>query len=307
MKQYRSIVSFCLLLFLLAGCEKIIDFDDKQPPKKIVLTTLVGCDSDTALITLSESSLIYDDLSFELPEDADIKIEVNGERCNNIWLEYMYSTEIILGFEASVREGDVIRISVETDKHPVAVGEEQMPSPPVILDVQTERFQHSEYTGPLIRTLIRIKDELAVSNYYRLLIKLSDNKGWWAYMDYYIDQDLVMSSLSSQEIQDGDDTNRMRIFPDDLFNGKEYTLNVYFADPFYYSHEDEEPEVTIELQALSESMYLYLRSLEMSYNSDIFSEPVRIYSNIRGGYGVVGTYHSSFYSIVLPATSFTLN
>ncbi|MCD8042066.1 MAG: DUF4249 domain-containing protein [Tannerellaceae bacterium] len=295
MKQYIYILRFCLLLFLLVGCEKIIDFDGKHPPKKIVLTTFVGCDSDTSFITISESSLIYDEIDFVIPEEAGIKIDINGKPCEKIWLAHSYtheySPEITLGFEASVKEGDVIHVSVETDKHPVVTGQETIPPPPVILDVQTEQFKHSGYDDYLMRALIRIKDDPAISNYYRLLIKLYESDDWWGYIDYYIDQDLVMSSLSSQEIQDGEDTNRMRIFPDDLFNGKEYTLNVYFWDPFYY--ENKERQLIIEVQALSESMYLYLRSLEMSSNSDIFSEPVRIYSNIKGGYGVVGTYNSA--------------
>ncbi len=294
MRQYLYLLSAGILLLLGAGCEKIIDFDGRQPPKKLVVTTMVGCDTELSTLTISESLLIYGEKDeFDMPEEGEVKIEINGEECEILeFYVYEYDRIVKCYFDAQVKEDDVIRVSVRTDKHPTATGEERVPSPPVILDVQTEPFSN-EYGEKLKRVLIRIKDDPGVSNYYRLFIKQYYDEDWWYYIDYYIDQDLVMSSLSSQEIQEGDgDTNRMRIFPDDLFNGKEYTLNIYFWDPNYYEYE-EKGTLMVELQALSESMYLYMRSLEMSYNSDIFSEPVRIYSNIRGGYGIVGAYNST--------------
>ncbi|MCD7935948.1 MAG: DUF4249 domain-containing protein [Tannerellaceae bacterium] len=299
MRQYLYLLSLGVLLLLGAGCEKIIDFDGRQPPKKLVVTTMVGCDTELSTLTISESFLIYgENDEFDMPEEGEVKIEINGEECEILeFYVYEYDRIVKCYFDAQVKENDVIRVSVRTDKHPVATGEERVPPPPVIVDVQTEPFYtepfYSEYGAGWTRALIRIKDDPGVSNYYRLFIKQYYDEERWYYIDYHIDQDLVMSSLSSQEIQEGDgDTNRMRIFPDDLFNGKEYTLNIYFWDPNYYEYEGN-GTLMVELQSLSESMYLYMRSLEMSYNSDIFSEPVRIYSNIQGGYGIVGAYNST--------------
>jgi len=43
--------------------------------------------------------------------------------------------------------------------------------------------------------------------------------------------------------------------------------------------------------ALSENLYLYLKSLELALAADRFQEPVKIFTNVDGGYGIVGVYN----------------
>lgn len=38
------------------------------------------------------------------------------------------------------------------------------------------------------------------------------------------------------------------------------------------------------------NLFKYLRSLELAMSGDNLSEPVKIYTNIEGGYGILGTY-----------------
>ncbi len=48
--------------------------------------------------------------------------------------------------------------------------------------------------------------------------------------------------------------------------------------------------VMVELQALSPELYRYLKSVELFCitESDAFSEPVQIYSNVQNGWGILG-------------------
>jgi hypothetical protein len=36
-----------------------------------------------------------------------------------------------------------------------------------------------------------------------------------------------------------------------------------------------------------------MRSLEQKWHSDLFDQPVKVYSNVNGGYGVLGIYNST--------------
>ena len=77
------------------------------------------------------------------------------------------------------------------------------------------------------------------------------------------------------------------IFSDELFQDKEYTLNVYIKlDNFI----DADQYVKVEIHSLSENLYKYLRSVELASNGDNFSEPVKLYSNIKWGYGILGAF-----------------
>jgi hypothetical protein len=51
--------------------------------------------------------------------------------------------------------------------------------------------------------------------------------------------------------------------------------------------------VKVEIHTLSEKLYQNLQSqgLASGMTGDVFSEPVKIYTNMRGGYGILGVYN----------------
>ena len=94
----------------------------------------------------------------------------------------------------------------------------------------------------------------------------------------------------------GSAANFYRIFTDDLFQGKEYTLNIYIEDANAADgpwNDYVRQYVKVEIHTLSEKLYqnLYSQELATGTTSDIFSEPVKIYTNMQGGYGVWGAYN----------------
>jgi hypothetical protein len=52
--------------------------------------------------------------------------------------------------------------------------------------------------------------------------------------------------------------------------------------------------VMVELQAISPDYYRYLKSVELYRvtESDAFSEPIQIYSNVKNGWGIFGSLSS---------------
>ena len=109
---------------------------------------------------------------------------------------------------------------------------------------------------------------------------------------------------------DGSSSNEYNVFSDEILNGKEYTLsfstnqNTAVALPGYdlnnITRENLKTEVYIDLQSISKSYYLYLKSRSASSNSNnFFSEPIQIHNNVEGGIGILGSYSSNVRKINL--------
>ena len=120
--------------------------------------------------------------------------------------------------------------------------------------------------------------------------------------DFNFDDVVAGSTTGAAEDELGLETssNVFGVFNDDLFDGKEYPLTFtiwgyrYSFFPGQEPDEIEHDQIRIELQAISRDYYLYLRTREASENSmEIFSEPIQIHNNIKGGIGILGSYTSN--------------
>lgn len=312
MKRYILPVILTSILPLLLSCEEIIDFKGSEMAPKPVVNSIINTANDVHYISLKKSNFIFSsedytnyDPSFSIPKDQDqqtredpsIKLCINDGseiKAEKITIYGLYS------FRAgNLVPGDKITLGMDAGDLGYITAEETVPHPPVILSVDTVRFYDKDTQSVQMRILIKIKDRPDEKNYYRLHINRTvrtDPGGSWesayTYTDFFINQDIALSSLSNRGIQE-EDENLYRIFPDDLFQGEEYTINVYFPLALGSYMVKEFVRVTIELQALSQSMYLYMRTVEQSQNADVFSQPVKVYTNVKGGYGVLGIYNST--------------
>lgn len=169
-----------------------------------------------------------------------------------------------------------------------------MPNPPLILSVTPEWFTGATDGISYLSTKIRIKDRQDEDNYYRIVIHnktvfIENNPDEidWATSEVYVDREILFKNISGTL---GDtDTNLFTIFSDELFKGKEYSLNVYIRKDNFSAWKAKQ-YVKVEIHSLSDNLYQYLRSLELAANEDNYTEPVKIFSNINGGYGIIGAY-----------------
>jgi len=318
--------TYAAIALLLASCEEIVDFKGNIPPDKLVVNSIISATYHTHYnINLSTTSFIFEkpassdyspESSLQIPDDyepddlenAKVKLTIDDEPVNVVRNGY---TSHYFTLPEPVQAGQKFSLSIDAGKLGVIKAEDIMPQPPTIVSVDTVRVYDQEAYMVYMRTLIRIKDNPKEKNYYRLIVKQKnftqdEHTGSWydgsATNYYYINQDVVLSSLTNENsLEREEDENKSRIFPDDLFQGQEYTLNIYYPVPFGKYSDRQKLEVDIELQALTESMYLYMRTVELSNNSDTFTNPVRIYSNIQNGQGIMGLYNSTSYSLTIPS------
>ena len=234
--------------------------------------------------------------------------------------------------------GDKIKITAEhPDFPPVESEETEIPALIQIISIDTVDFKcyatkySAIYTGDYIddyypnyettedsvyrvvtssKVRITFNDPEKIKNYYRVFVGINDkydgeNDSYNRVFCY--STDLVFSN----SMMGLENTCWYNEFNDLLFDGETYTLTIGFYQERSYNRSDEyyyrdripnEREITVRLESLCESNYKYYSSLSLSgYVGDgVFSEPVQIYSNIKGGMGIAGAYSVSRSTIQLP-------
>ncbi|MDR2621646.1 MAG: DUF4249 domain-containing protein, partial [Dysgonamonadaceae bacterium] len=82
-------------------------------------------------------------------------------------------------------------------------------------------------------------------------------------------------------------------------NIKIYLSTGYVYFPPYEGYKITSLAMQVTLQSLSPSYYMYLKTRDANSESNFFTEPVQIYTDIKGGIGIFGNYSNSIYRIPL--------
>lgn len=300
-KRIEQILVLTLAMAITNGCEKEIAISREDSAPKAVLNAVINCTADANSVKLSESVSPYSSAEAVRIENPNLELKINGSD-KKITFDAYKENQGYYHFVGPLFPGNKVEISGHTAKHGTFSSFDYAPIPAEIVSVNTGWFTGKANNVSHLRTLVKIKDRPDTRDYYRIVIRdktLSDNKADssavpWNLQDVYVDQEKLFNSASGSGGGDKD-AHKYRIFADDLFQGKEYTLNVYIRKDRLDTSRFKSARhlVKVEIHALSENLYKYLRSLELASVENNFQEPVRIYSNISGGYGIVGIYNVS--------------
>jgi len=133
---------------------------------------------------------------------------------------------------------------------------------------------------------VEIDDDVSKRNYYEIMVNITeiDNEdyvGWGNQGLFNLSEPVFVN-----------EENPKHLFSDDLFNGTNYTLNAGFV-----MHEDVNSfNLELVFRQVTKDYYNYKKKLdkhiEAQGGDDIFGymEPVQMFSNINGGYGVFTGY-----------------
>jgi hypothetical protein len=297
-KIYHIIV-LVIVLASASGCEKEIPISPDDSAPKVVLNAIINCTSEANSVKLSESVPLFSAAEASRIENPNLQLKINGLD-KEITFDTYKDIHSYYRFTEPLSPGDKVEIGGYTSKHGAFSGFDNVPFPAEIVSVSTEWFRGKVNDVSYLRTLIKIKDNPDAKNYYRIVIRdktlfdsgTDESTIPWNLQEVYVDQEILFNNITGIG---GDDDHIYRVFPDDLFQGKEYTLNVYIRKDRFNTSDFESVRhlVKVEIHALSENLYKYLRSLELSSAEDNFQEPVKIFSNVNGGYGIVGIYNVS--------------
>lgn len=313
MKREFIILLF-FVTFIYSSCYKDINMDKYYPNPDLVLNGVVSADT-VVMLSISRTKFFTDTNHYEIINDAEVSLFVNG-----IFYEYMQWTMDSSFYGGGVymsyykpQTGDIIKIEAAT-KYGNAWVEDSVPAKVRIEDVAFSHRLLFEGKGfgvdengniveiPTMEITYRITftDDAAVKNYYLIRVENPLPYGF-GNLDFssepvFVDQVSVIDGLFGDNSIPGQGG---RAFSDHLLNGQRYTLVVKESQssnsPFY----DYAPALgrKLILYAITESYYNYLMSMQMSADSENntnlstfgFAEPVRIFSNINGGVGIIAT------------------
>ncbi len=324
MKRILYILPFSFLLIMaMASCEKEIKFKGKETEPLIVVNSLIKTDSIISARITKSKFFLSEKYHYEYVKNADVTLYVNNEFKES--LTHQINGKYISTTKANPL--DTIKLKVQVNGYKDIYSQTVVPEDVEILlcDTVHKDIKHiynlyyDRETGQLtndtvfhsiegkLQFTLKIKDNPKENNYYRLtLIKdanYEDEEYSYTFnfpfalegLEHQIDDDLFNAFYDEEQSQ--------HLFTDNMLNGKEITLgfSIEFAIlNLLPGFEEEFPDFqtvadkyTINLQSINRDMYLYLKTIEVAPENDIFDafiEPVQIYNNIENGIGILGAY-----------------
>jgi len=329
MKSIKIYFSLIITILFLASCEKEIEFKGETTDPKVVVNSYIAADS---IITahISESRFfLTNGYTFKNIENASVNIFKNGVLMEK--MTYVGDGIYTGTIKSKPIVGETIKLVVNVPTKNEVSCETKIELQSVILSIDTTQLVSSQspisiynsnngtletvgyYVNYECKYKLKMKDNANEKNYYRLVVRTHSIFLAGGYSDSYsfTFDDIVSGNSNKNEFSlDGNPSNEYNVFSDEIFNGKEYSLsfstsqNTAVALPGYdltnITRENLKTEVYIDLQSISKSYYLYLKSRSASTTSNsFFSEPIQIHNNIDGGIGILGSYSSNVRKIDL--------
>ena len=306
-------VSFFLLFILITSCKQRIN-DIPDTGRKIVINGLITNDS-LFNIRISKSLYINDisgnsGFSFYDLDSADIQIYQNNTYIDSLYHipYYAFYSGFVFNYgnykSKSIfpQPGGQYKVIAKSHNLPDASATIIIPD-----QVRIERVDTSAITlapGSYITSNVGImckiefKDPVDVANYYLLNIRemVGENYAYtYNNLEFRCDDPIVEEKLFSGIKNEG------IAFSDKVINGQKHILTVIIKKEVIggYTLSDTQT-VCFRLYSITEEYFRYIQNLnlyEKNFGNPL-SDPVMLYSNVSGGYGMVTGAAVSSYSIV---------
>jgi hypothetical protein len=332
-----AVASALVMALALAGCEKPVAFNGEGPSPKLVISAICGpnagfedrydswaptFEANTHFIGVEEAVFLFGGAKPGPVVDPQMKVSLNGADIPVETTEYISGERVYHHFNTLLAAGDRLEFSAETARHGRVSASDVMPAAAVVSGLKAEWFADPSGDSYL-RTLVTVDDPAGESNYYRFAIR-STARFRQTYTDYVEDADGRHVPVTvTREVEETEEHevytdheilfNRIDNFPsseswkqvsDEMFDGRSYTFDLYInlsREPYLgYQSEFLGQSVTVDVHTLSAAAFRHLRSKDVYDDSDNLSEPVRIYSNVEGGYGIFGLYNVASRTVDLP-------
>ena len=263
----------------------VVNVDVPFDGPHLVVNSVINPDS-VFKVRLSLNRFILDDSTETFVEDAQVLMGEEGTAMSP--LTYDQS-----GFYLSNIKpvpGKSYNIEVQSNKFGTAKASTHVPILPGVADVEVKEYmlQHQYMTD----IYITITDNPEVENYYR--IKVSTEYEYYNFNDgsignarypvhIYTEDPLVQNENDALGFNQFDGIT----FTDAFFNGKTVTLKFKSDNNFLSSG-----SYAIRVQNLNSDYYQYVYStaLQEQNEDDPLAQPVNVFTNVDGAFGIFGAY-----------------
>lgn len=299
-----------LFFLFICGCNYSEEYDYRGavPESRLVVYAYVEADS-LLCADISKSRIYTDNTVIDTTKDV---------RCQ-IYLNDLYSGEMRRAggnrylSDVRPRAGDrvTLKASYLELKEVMASTTVCQPFPEIELDTFRD--------GQMLTLKVRVRDDGTPENYYRLVVENKtfnykclggkDRVETDSSVKYTYDVDLsgdkllteeTISTILGKEIH----TNPYQVFTNETFRGQERVIHASVAcphpynsegwyveerDTIYYKHTSYH-QLRVKVLRIDQSLYKYLYTLgHNEKQTSLYKEPIEVYSNVEGGFGVVGS------------------
>lgn len=319
MKTSFYVIS-ALLFLACTACENTIKYKESEQEPKLIVNALLNTDNEENYVYLNLSG------AHQTTEVTDgiVDLYINGVlQETSIALSPNGTSTNIYPINTPIHAGDRIRIEASDGYgYRQAWAETSVPHRPQIIHIDTttvsiKKYYDSNYTEEYWRMKIKMRSLSGEKSYFRIVSEKrevvegvslqtgNDSTFTFKTYDYIAREDIALTDGRPSSPQEEDvgiltsTPNKYGIFEDRYFSNGEYTLtiNVPKSSWWYDSLEDTSKRkkkstyMRIKLIAISDTEFQYLRTLNF-YDSDNYdetmSEPIRFFSNVNNGLGIVG-------------------
>lgn len=273
-----------LLVFVasLASCQKVIDIELPPTDPKIVVNSFFT-EGSKIKAHVSKSIGLLENV---IPVCSDATIVLKG---NNIILDTMYYQSGYYYSHILAEMNMKYSLEIAAPGLGTVFCEDLIPEKTILQSCICIDSVLIDEDGFVINELKLDFDDLPGSSFYEVEL----------YAKYIIDNNFtsIWFKKNSDPVITStgllDYNPKTLIFNDKMFDGKHCSVKIYFATQAYDDY-----NLTITFRSISESYYKY-KEIQVAYlfslENDIFSgmsEPINLFSNITGGYGIFAGYSS---------------
>ncbi len=272
------------LPIIIYSCERSIDMKLPYSGDKIVVNAVMK--SDSMLIARITRSLppeddgrttSYDSTNARELKTVDAEVYEDGVFIEKLQPKFIFGTKYYISAHLFKKQK---KYSIKASSPGLAtvVAEDVIPENTSFSVVKTDKVSLND--GEFIRIILEINDPFDRKNFYRVRLfpgqpngKISPYPGAFTAQGLFAENNLLNLF--------GNTAKKQAFFSDDLFNGKKImiTLLTGFNGSF---------KNVVEVAALSQPAFQYLNAkfrIDDNYGNP-FVEPVNVYNNIVGGYGI---------------------
>jgi hypothetical protein len=335
MKTRQLSTIFFLTLFVISGCEKVVDFDEKDVKPQLVVNCILDTDNTIKVKVTKSKSAIDETVGFETIKGATISLSDGTNTFPDfIFVEdqdtlpyYNWSTNSEFSY-IIFENGYYVNPSIKVTPNKSysmkvnAPGFDEVTSETEVLSIvpierldtfitQTPQQLYIVYT---LNARVNFTDPQVEKNFYSIEMEkatLSLTEDYTGSHTYFFSSKLFVSpddpvfEKESPGLFATGRSNLYSVFNDALIDGKNYSISFGIESIYSNTGFTGFPESNnwgdarnyqinvykIDFRTISESYYKYIKTKTLQENaeSDPFSDPALIYTNIENGMGIFGS------------------
>jgi hypothetical protein len=277
MRLFLKTLTLIIILASLNSCKKVIEIDLPITDSKVVVNSLFT-DGELIKVHLSKSINVLDN-AIPVIDDATITLLKDNAVTDTLFYNggYYYS-------HINAERGKEYSLIISVPDMDSVICRDIIPEKTILQNYILTDSVLIDEDGFVINELQLDFHDFVGPNFYEIELSAGNPFIW-----FRKNSDPIITSTGLLDY-----SPKTLIFTDKMFDGKSCSVKVYYA----VQSVESDYNLKITFRSISESYFKYKEkqfAYLFSLENDIFSgmsEPIQLYSNITGGYGIFAGYSS---------------